>query len=240
MVCKSKKDLLTRAAYMTNSETETTLFLSTFADENDATIATILCSWMTNGVNGEFYAIQRFIESEMCNAPTEYVLDYLRSNKWANRGIESFYGVLTYKNLHKLLVALGEIYSQWDTFADAYTYHTIESRIERKKYKYAYEILATMLGKENGFPTRTSNCAFFRYNLVFYYLYHQLHLWKGTSEFLLPCNDAILARAYDLGIVTSKMKTKMRSVRELSDVARDWFGDDDLFQMYDLLTFYNG
>lgn len=233
---EQKKQELIKRAWEVDSDSEMSLFISTFRDDDDATIVLILCAWMSNGLKGEEIAIERFIEQEMGEHPLEYVLNYHKSNKWANRGVESFYGALTYTNLHRLLVALSGIYTQLGGFGNAYIYHLSN---KRSKVKYAHEVLSMMMGTCSGFPTRTSNCTFYRSNLVFYYLYKNRLFDQDKSKMLLPCNDVVFARAKELGIISKDMKSNTKNVIELTNIARDWFGNEDFYKLYDLLMFYD-
>ena len=231
---EQKKQELIKRAWDVDSDSELSLFISSYKDPDDATIVAILCAWVSNGLEGEEIAVERFIQREMDDYPTTAIRTRYTQEKVANRGIESFWGTLTYEHLFNLL---SEIASILDGGNSIYEYY--EHATKRKRCKYAHDALAMILGHNNGFPTRKSNCSFYRYNLLFYWLTYKLHIWDvPTSKALLPCNDRIYENAYKLGITKYKKKNNLENAVELTAIAREWFGDEHFYKLYELLNFY--
>ena len=228
----TKKDLIQKA-YGVDSDSEMSLFISSFQDVVDVEVVATLCAWASNGVQGEESTMERFIES-LGESPASFVLDYDAHRTFRRRGIETFYGMLTYRHLDLLLMSLSSILTQWGSVQRCY-----QAIAHERHDALPHEVFAYTFGSGTGFPTRSSKCTFYRYALLLYWLTYKLRVWDvDTSRAFIPCNDHVIDAASELGIIRRRLKTPLNYAVVLSDTARDWFGDKDFYKMYELLAFY--
>lgn len=212
------------------------LFMPRFVSICDEEITAIFNAWLSNGVRGEEHAIKTIIHKIMDGRPLEYVRNYGMGETFERYGVESFFGLLSYNNLHNLLSSLHNIYSYNGTLEEAY-------RKKRKKNmgKYAHDVLSLVLGKDTGFTQPKATCTHYRLNLLLYYLQYHLQLWDyDAHKTLIPCNDHVFERAYELGVVPNKMKNNIRSAIELTKKAKEVFGEEYFYKMYEFLMYYGG
>jgi len=212
------------------------LFMPRFVSICDEEITATFNAWLSNGVRGEEHAIKTLIHEIMDGRPLEYVRNYGIGKTFEHYGVESFFGLLSYNNLHNLLSSLHNIYSYNGTLEEAY-------RKKRKKNmcKYAHDVLSLVLGKDTGFTQPKATCTHYRLNLLLYHLQYHLQLWDyDAHKTLIPCNDHVFERAYELGVVPNKMKNNIRSAIELTKKAKEVFGEEYFYKMYEFLMYYGG
>lgn len=230
-----KKSDLIRYAYEVDSDTGLSLFISTFLEVGDAEIAAILCAWMSNGIRGEEVVVENLINNTMGSDLQSFMHEYPKHRIFTQQGIETFFGTLTYQHLDTLCMAISRALRDYDNLYECY-----QAQWKEKKCKYAHQALAYAFGNGCGLPTRSSNCTFYRYNLLFYWLTYKLRLWDDANiqNALLPCNDRVLSAAYELNVLHNRAKSTLATIESLTDKARDWFGDSDFYKMFELLSFY--
>lgn len=206
-------------------------FIATFlASLHDTEVVATICSWLSNGHQGEgWFAIR------VCDVEHEcgHLLEAL--NKRTQAGDDAcFFSVLTNNNYRNLLDKLnacnGSLYDAFLLQGGGCS-------------KYAHDNLVRLLSCGTGLPTMNNDCTFFRFNLLLYWLTYRLKApkWKDldTSNFLLPCNDMVFENAYKLGVIKKRMQSKLSNAVQLTKIARKWFGDKDFFKMYELLKCYD-
>lgn len=220
-----------------DSDDEKSLFISTFGEKRDAEIVSVLSAWMDNGFKYENTILENFVLAEMIY-PLPYVLNYGGKSKWKDKGNASMIGILTYSNLNNLLIKLYETYTTSDDLESAF--YKYFSNYKRHKCKYAHDALSLIFCGNTGFPTIRNNGTFYRYNLLFYWLTYKLKIWKHSNIGLLPCNDKIFENAYKYGVIPKRMKSTLTNTIKLTEVAKEMFGDDDFYKLYEYLNFYKG
>lgn len=237
-----KKSELINKAFSVGTDDEKTLFVSTFAHNPDEEeIVAILSAWLSNGTRGELYAIDHLVNDIMQKKPKEYLENYYGeapSEKFVLS--QSFFRQTTHYHLARLLEKIRKIQlSQKPELQDTFEY--LMSR-PKNKCTFIHDAFAEMFGGETMFPTRESNGTFYRFNLLYYWLTYKLKIWHLNpykDAALLPCNDKIFTGAYELGVVSKRMTSNLKSTIALTEIAREWFGDKDFYKMYELLNFYN-
>lgn len=225
------KEELVKKAYEVNSDDEKSLFISSFSDKQDAFIVAVICAWVSNGIypDCECYMAKHIVNEIMQGKPTQYIQNYKYLDNIGEKIRQeknfSIYNILTLKNFDNLCLSLKS-----------------PRQAPRRKLKFAHEIFCGIFEKGCGFPTIQSNGTFYRYNLLLYWLTYKFHLqeykFKPTTKFIIPCNDIILENAYKLGIFRKRMRQSTRSALKLTQIAKEWFGED-YYKMFELLQFYD-
>lgn len=218
-----------------DSDNEKSLFISTFTEKRNAEVVAVLGAWMDNGFKYEDVVFENFVLSEMIWV-LPYVLNYGKDGKWKEKGSASMIGILTYSNLHNLLTKLYETYIMNEDLEHAF--YKYFQNYKRHKCKYAHDALSFIFSGNTGFPTIRNNGTFYRYNLLFYWLTYKLKIWKYTSIGLLPCNDKIFENAYKFGVIPKRMKSTLTNTIKLTEIAKEMFGDNDFYKLYEFLNFY--
>lgn len=213
-----------------NSGMQMPLFLSTFKDKKDFEVAATICAWMSNGWPHESVKIQEYIKKVMLPTPFEFVERYEFNSEQQN----TFFRMLTYKQLNTLLSRLKFIYKYHGSLEQGF----IDTLAFERKTKYNHEIFAKMLSGNTGFQTAESNCSFYRYNILYYWLTYKFDIWenKRYGRTLLPCNDETFKNAYGNGLTKVLLKTNLPSAKILTIKAKDIYGKDDFFKMYEDLN----
>lgn len=208
------------------------LLTSTEMCDTDREIIVVLLTWLENWDEEKDEEKKQALLEYIMPSPTLFVLNYLdnpcfeRENKY-----ESFYRVLTYNNLHKLILKIREcLLTSGSIFCCCKKKRQIRNK---RKYKYGHDLLASILSGDTGFQTSLSNCTFYRYNKIIYIMTDVLHVWDkeiiGYS--LLPCNDKVFDNAYGKRIVKKKMKATLANAIELTKIAKRMHGDD-FYKLY--------
>jgi hypothetical protein len=218
-----------------DSDNEKSLFISTFTEKRNAEVVAVLGAWMDNGFKYEDVVFENFVLSEMIWA-LPYVLNYGKDGKWKEKGSASMIGILTYSNLHNLLTKLYETYIMNEDLEHAF--YKYFQNYKRHKCKYAHDALSLIFSGNTGFQTIRNNGTFYRYNLLFYWLTYKLKIWKYASIGLLPCNDKIFENAYKYGVIPKRMKSTLTNTIKLTEIAKEMFGDNDFYKLYEFLNFY--
>lgn len=218
-----------------DSDNEKSLFISTFTEKRNAEVVAVLGAWMDNGFKHEDVVFENFVLSEMIWT-LPYVLNYGKDGKWKEKGSASMIGILTYLNLHNLLTKLYETYIMNEDLEHAF--YKYFQNYKRHKCKYAHDALSLIFSGNTGFPTIRNNGTFYRYNLLFYWLTYKLKIWKYASIGLLPCNDKIFENAYKYGVIPKRMKSTLTNTIKLTEIAKEMFGDNDFYKLYEFLNFY--
>ena len=219
-----------------------TLFVSTFVDKEDAEIVAILSAWLSNGMQGEEYALHTIVDEIMQGKPSEYVKNYAPYMNFGDvAGNQCFFRIFSYGNMDALIQAIKRVKQKYGSFQKA-----VELVLSKKKrFKYIHEAFAFLIGGNNTmFPTRKSNGTFYRYNLLYYLLAYKLRIWesfKFDDKALLPCNDKVFENALKKNITKRKWKSTLINVEALTSTAKSMFGDstDEYFKLYDILFFCN-
>ena len=205
-------------------------FIATFGNSvSDMEIVATLCAWMTNGYNDELSAIMEITRDMLNDSPTQGVVNWVTEDVVYDN---CFFAILTNKCLYALLERLKGIYAIGSSLKCAYLG-------EVANHKYAHEAFASLLGGGTLFPTLESNCTFYRYNLLFYWLVYKLRCWGDVSigNALLPCNDRVFDNAHRLGVTKKRLYANIDGAICLTKIARKWFGDNDFYKMYELLNY---
>lgn len=225
------KEELVKKAYEINSDDEKSLLISSFSDKQDAFIVAVICAWVSNDIypNSEYYMAKHIVNEIMCGKPKKYIdnytyLDNVDPRIRENKNL-SMFNILTLKNFDNLCLSL-----------------KIKREVQTTKLKFAHEIFFDFFGSGCGFPTIRTNSTFYRYNLLLYWLTYKLHIqeytFKPTTKIILPCNDRILDNAYKLKVFRKKMRHNTLSALKLTQIAKNWFGEE-YYKMFELLQFYN-
>lgn len=208
-------------------------FLSTFKDKKDFEIVATICAWMANGWANEEFVAQRYITKTMLPTPSEYILSYNQRVQEID-AYTSFFRVLTNMNLIYLNSRLKSVYEYYGSLEKCF-YGTLA---HHRKSKYNYEIFADILSGCTGFQTDSSNCSFYRYNLLYYWLTYKHKIWNvyRHEKALLPCNDKIFRNAYKKGITRVLLKTNLPNTKILTKKAKEMYGNYEFFKMYEDLN----
>lgn len=218
-----------------------TLFVSTFADKDDAEIVAILAAWLSNGMQGEEYALHTIVDEIMQGKPSEYVKNYAPYMNFGDVAEnQCFFRIFSYGNLDALIQAIKRAKSQYGGIQEAFE----AVMTKKKRIKHVHEAFAVLFGGGTMFPTRKSNSTFYRYNLLYYWLTFKLKIWTlcpFDDVALLPCNDKVFAEAFKRGLTKRKWKSTLVNVEALTNTARSIFGESfsDFFKLYDVLFFSN-
>ena len=205
-----------------NSGSNMSLFIPLFKNQCDYEISSIIISWLSNGWEIENHIQNNLLLNVMKPSPTQYVLNF-DFNKEEINPLRSMVKTLTYGNFENLIVRTRDLLVTYGSIKKAYLKH----QVKRNKNKYVHETFATMLGGDTGFQTKTPNCTFYRYNLLFYLLAYKHKIWDvDTSNALLPCNDQTFACALKKGIIKKKMKSTLDNTIILTEIAKKKYGDD--------------
>lgn len=212
-------------------------FISSFNDICEMEIVAVLTSWMTNFHYDENYFIEKFVNEKMQPTPFKFILDYDQMKFQDNN--KCFFYTLTNHNLNELLQRIQIEILAHGSLKTAYIKNGLTTR--KFKHKYAHETLASMFGGDTGFQTRLAHCAFYRYNLLFYWLTRKLKIWNDvdTSNALIPCNDFVFRSALKHGIIKKPMKSTLSNAIELTQIAKDIYGNDNHYELYEKLISYD-
>ena len=229
----TKGDII-RLAYEVDTEDELTSFISTFG-ACDAEIVAIIGAWLCNESDDCACMLTNIVKNIMGNTPTSFVLSF-DENKY-EKGFGSLYKNLTTQNFTNLISMIkhdilwkGGIRNCHELYMDS----------PRHKCKYAHEALSLILSSNTCFPHKGNMGTFYRYNLMFYWLSYKMRLWNGidTNTALLPCNDAIFRKAKKTGVTKTLLTSNLHNTIKLTNIARNWFGDNDFYKMYEFLKYY--
>ena len=203
-----------------------------FPAKTDQEIAAIIVSWMNNGISSEEYTIRKTLD-DMTPSPTAFVLKPHDDDLPYDNGC--FCGVLSNANFVNLIRKIQECHIYDGGIKESFT-KKLYTR--RNKCRYAHEALSDMLSGNTGFPTRTSIGTFFRLNYLYYLLY-RLGIWQDMDlcHALLPCNDTTMQMAYKHGITRKKLNSDLFSTKQLTNVAKEMFGEKDFYLLYEFLNF---
>lgn len=225
------RDKLSQISVGTDSEK--TLFVSAFDSLYDMEVVALIVAWLSNGVANENIVTRNIVEKVMNNQPSLFVRNIDETLRDGIIEDACVCGLMTTSHLCTLLEKIKAMKSMQDEYL---------SHMERAKdkCKYSHDALAMMFSGGTGFPTRASSSTFYRFNLFFYWMAYKFRLWQvPTQQALLPCNDKILERAYNLGIVKTPVKSNIANTIALTKKARSYFGDNDFYKLYEILEFYN-
>lgn len=226
------------ASKTVNTDDKKSVFISSFHDKSDAEIVAVLTAWLTNGLQGEDYALHTIVDEIMQGKPSEYVDNYLPFMNFGDVAAKQcFFRMFTYENLHNLIQSIKNARSKYGSLQGAF--ESVMSR-KKNKCKSVHDAFAIMFSGNTMFPTRESNCTFYRYNLLYYLLAYKLNIWdddKYNCFAKLPCNDDIFDKAFEFGVITKKRQSTLVNVLYLTDIAKELYGDKDFFILYDVLNY---
>lgn len=213
-----------------NSDDKTSLFLSSFMDKKDAEIVSLFSAWMTHGWKQEDDEIQDFVKSTFTPTPTLYIENYPRSSYYKN-GNFSFFKILTFPHLDMFLKKIHDIMDKYGDIENAFV------KSKKTRDVYAHDTLSRMLGGNTGFQSKKTSGTFFRYNLFLYWMTYKLKVWTTPIEnTLLPCNDFIFQKAYELGITNKIYKSNLSKTVILTNKAKEIFGEKDFYKLYEIIN----
>lgn len=207
------------------------LLISSFQDKYSQEVVAILVAWLSNGLASEDYFAETFVRNTM-RIPREFLAKYKETNAYAQCGDKTFWGLLTYAHLHALLVRIIEIKERYGSLRRAF-----EVCVAQGKYKYAHEVFMDIFGEECGFPTKKGNGTFYRYNLLAYFLTYNPCVWDKDviKNALIPCDNNIIANANKMRITRRRLQANILAPIRLTKVAKERFGEEDFYKMYELL-----
>ena len=207
--------------------------VSSFQASYDKEVVAVIAAWLYNGYACEEFVLEKTIEKMKPN-PITFVMN--PSNEWEfDNG--SFCGMLSNANFINLLKTIRDA-----NLVNGGMAHSFQSYMyaKRHKCKYVHDALAYMFSGNTGFPTKASKSTFFRYNYLYYLLY-DLKIWDSIDlgKALLPCNDAIMLKAYRLGITKKLLRSDLRGTIELTSISKQMFGEKDFYILFEFLNFAN-
>lgn len=230
-----KKSSLLELAYSVEPSDNYTSIISKFPTIREKELVAMFCAWLSNETRGEYEALVSLLEDTMHGDPLSAVMAYDLDAKDLHTPCASFYRVFTHEHLHILIVKAREI---WFKKGGLYNLFMSYMKAEKNRCKYPHEALAKILGGGTCFPTRKTSGTFYRYNLLLYWLCYNLKIWDiAPYKPLLPCNDALFARAYSLGIINTQMESSLHSAVKLTEKAVCMFGEENYMKMYELLKY---
>lgn len=207
-------------------------FIASFNGTRNAQIIAILCAYFSNGYSNPIDFVKKINEEKFKGNPLYYIGEY---DYW---DIPNFclYENISELNFARLLIIINnEILCHYDIFNAHHAYMSST----KLKCKYAHEGFARMFGHNTHFPNIDNRGTFYRYNLIFYWLVYKLKIWKGidTSTILLPCNDIVFSNAKKFGVTKTRLKATLSGTIKLTRIAREIFGDDEFWKLYELLNY---
>ena len=207
--------------------------VSTFKESYDKEIVAIISSWLYNGYSIEEYTIERTIEM-MMPSPVTFVLKPNKDVVSADNGC--FCGMMSNMNFINLIGKIRDCLLLHESLQVCF--NSYMNNYKRHKCKYVHDALAMMFSGGTGLPTKASKSSFFRYNYLYYLLY-KLNIWANMdiSKALIPCNDMIIQRAYQYGIVDESRKSDLGGAIALTNKAKAMFGEKDFYILYEFLNF---
>lgn len=211
-----------------NSTKQMSLFLSLLKDKCDLEIIAIFLAWLSNGWEHEMYVAKKLLFDTMHLSPTKYILEYEQKDTILKN--HSFTNTLTIGDLDNLLMTLKKILITHGNIKSAYM-----AAQKSNKKKYSHDIFSLLLSKNTGFQTSKSKSTFFRYNLLFYWLW-KYKIWDDIdmSKALIPCNDLIFENAYLQGIIKKRMKSNLKNAIILTEIAKKQY-DGNFYTLYEKL-----
>ena len=214
-------------------------FISTFENPLDAEIVAIITAWLSNGSYNELSTAQDIV-AQLTPTPYEFVKSSDALNVFEDVDI-SINATMTLSHLHWLISKLHEyVTTRQRPIKDIFPLSGALS--SKKRHKRPHNYLCALLGGETGFQTKMGGGTFYRYYLLFYWLAYKTTIWQGvdTSMALLPCNSVVFSNAYKLGIFKKPVLfCNIDKAIQLTSIARNWFGDEHFYLMYEYLNSYN-
>lgn len=210
--------------------TETQEYIMSFDDVRDREIVAIVCAWLCYAEKDRLYDAKYIVNGVFDKHPYRFVMSGDKVSC-----VRSF-GLLSPYNLSALVECLRRCYAKHNTLETAF--RCVLGNTRKNRIRYAHEGLCALLSTpHSGFPSRASNCTFYRYNLFLYWMTHVFKLWNATSGViqLLPCSDAVFTNARARGIIRKTAKTSLLNATTFTNLAIEKYGDD-YFQLYDLVS----
>lgn len=207
--------------------------VSAFPSTCDKEIVAIMASWLYNGHASEEYTLESIVDG-MKPTPINYVLTHSNGLPYDDG---CFCGVLSNAHHANLINKIhdGILYHKDGLHGCFINY----MQGKRHKCKYAHDAFALMLSGNTGFPTRLSRGTFFRFNYLYYILY-KLNIWSddiAMSKALLPCNDHVMQRALECGVIDKPMRSDLHGTILITKKAREMFGEKDFYILWEFLNF---
>lgn len=229
------KENIIEMAYKVDSDDVYTSFISTFTDDYNMLIVSIITAWFLNSNKDVSQVIMNFVDKRMRPNPVSFILHYNKED--SDYAIESVFENITEKNFHNLIRIIKSTTTLQNGIKNAYLNYYNSAR---HKCVYPHEAFAIIFGHNTNFPNTDCKGTFFRYNLLFYWFTYKFGIWNDvdTSRAILPCNDRIFENAKKYGVTKTKLKSTITGAVKLTNIARNWFGDNDFWKMYEFLNFY--
>lgn len=202
--------------------------ISAMYDSRDMEVSAVICGWLSNGSPLDACAMKDVLYNVMDGKPYLYV-----SSGTFGGDNRVMHGMLTERHFRTLMAKMHDCYDAFGTLGTA-----IRESLGKSRRMYVHTAIATILGGGTMLPTPAAMETFYRYNLMCYWLCHCSSVWGDIplERAVLPCNDRIFRRAFDLGIVSHRMKSSLDNAVMLTKKARGVFGDAGFYKMYELLN----
>lgn len=223
-----------------DTDDDMSIIVSMSFGKSDAEIVAVLAAWLSNGLQGESYALLSIVEEIMQGKPSEYIenyVPYMNFGDVANN--QCFFRMFSYGNLDALMKSIKREKERFGDLQEAF-----EEYMSRPIYgcNFVHDSFAKMFGHGTMFPSNKSNGTFYRYNLLYYWLTYKLKIWHINpydDVALLPCNDKIFSNAYIRGFTKKKLKSTCANAAVLTDIAHSIFVDNfsQFFKLYEYLAF---
>ena len=212
-------------------------FISSFNDGGDTEVASVITAWLYNSDTPPLISAGYILHDVMGGSPMRFILNYDNISDITDFPYGSLAQNISWWNFHNLINILKKTYLCGNGLRNMLDNYMQSAR---HKCKYVHDGFADIFGHNTFFPNRQNKGTFFRYNLLYYWLTRKLGVWDDTysDKALLPCNDTILARARKHRIIRrqSNFTPALANVAMLTDKAREVFGKQDYYKMYELLN----
>lgn len=201
-------------------------FVRFYSHTKDIEIAGVIAAWLAYGRRSVFMPrISYLLGNVMKSSPYEYIM----GNEWEQYkdDYKSLYRMTSWHNFAMLCERLHNVYTKFDTLEEA-----VIKTTTKKKFKYYYQGLCSLLCGESMIPSADSNSANKRINMLLRWMVRQdspvdIGLWKNISpsKLLVPCDTHSLDAACEFGIISKVDETKTVCVK-VTEFAKTIFPDD--------------
>lgn len=201
-------------------------FVKRYNNIKDIEVSAVIASWLSYGEKKEFMPRMSYVfDIIMGTNPYEYILG-LEWERYKD-DYRSLYRMTSWHNFAMLCRKLHEVYSRFDNLEKA----VIDTKY-KKKYKYHYQAVCSLLCGETMIPNPNSNCANKRVNMMMRWLVRQkstvdIGIWENISpaELLVPADKFSLNQAKNIGIV-GRVEESKKSCIVLTNYSKKIFPED--------------
>ena len=214
-----------------NSDDTMSLFLSSFSEKKDIEIVSIFSAWMMHGWKEEESEIFDFVRNTFLPTPTSYITEYPHSSFYKSSNF-SLFKILTLPYLDNFLKRLHDVILKYGDLESAFFC------AQKKRDVFAHETLARLFCGNTGFQSKHTNGTFYRYNLFLYWMTYKLKIWHLLiKNALLPCDDFVFQKAYELGITNKVLKSNLPQTIALTEKAKKMFGEQNFYKLYEIIKY---